>query len=94
MSKAPTALKYANLLQQSQQEKDNQELEFQVEAAKQQLEADILATKRELAIENKKLLEAKSSRTFNSQKIIDVQIKIEGLQDGLARLNNLLAELF
>ena len=92
----PTAqgLKYLNLLQQSQTEKNEQEQEFQAEAAKQQLEADILATKRSLAISRQDLLKAKSAQPFNAQNIINVQIHIEGLEDGLDRLLTLMEELF
>ena len=88
------ASKYKDLLQQSQQEKDAQQVEFQVEEAQQQLQADILATKRSLASSKQALLIAKSAQPFNSQKVIDHQLHIEGLEDGLRRLNGLLEELF
>lgn len=91
---ATKVLKYQDLLQQSQQEKDALQLEFQVEEAKQQLESDILATKRLLATKNQELLKAKSAQPFNAQRIIDVQIHIEGLEDGLSRLLDLMEELF
>ena len=91
---AAQGLKYRDLLQQSQQEKDAQEREFQVEEAKQLLEADILATKRSLAISRQDLLKAKLAQPFNAQRIIDVQIQIEGLEDGLDKLLNLMEELF
>ena len=87
-------LKYQQLLQQSQQEKDQQALEFQVEEAKQQLEADILATKRSLASSRQDLLKAKSAQPFDAQKIINIQIRVEGLEDGLSRLLDLMEELF
>ena len=91
---ATKPLKYQDLLQQSQQEKDQQALEFQVEEAKQQLEADILATKRSLAASKQDLLKAKSAQPFDAQKIINIQIRVEGLEDGLSRLLNLMEELF
>lgn len=91
---ATKPLKYQQLLQQSQQEKDQQALEFQVEEAKQQLEADILATKRSLAASKQDLLKAKSAQPFDAQKIINIQIRVEGLEDGLSRLLNLMEELF
>jgi hypothetical protein len=40
------------------------------------------------------LLAAKSAESFNSQDVINAQLKVEGLEDGLKRLNGLLAELF
>ena len=91
---ATKPLKYQDLLQQSQQEKDQQALEFQVEEARQQLEADILATKRSLAANKQDLLKAKSAQPFDAQKIIDIQIRVEGLEDGLSRLLDLMEELF
>jgi hypothetical protein len=69
-------------------------VEFQVEEAQQQLQADVLATKRSLAAENQQLLKAKTAYPFNSQSVINSQIKIDGYVDGLNRLNALLAELF
>jgi hypothetical protein len=69
-------------------------VEFQVEEAQQQLQADVLATKRSLASSKQSLLAAKSARPFNSQDVINAQLQIEGLEDGLKRLNGLLAELF
>jgi hypothetical protein len=69
-------------------------VEFQVEEAQQQLQADVLATKRSLASSRQSLLAAKSARPFNSQNVINQQLQIEGLEDGLNRLNGLLAELF
>ena len=87
-------LKYRDLLQQSQKEKDEQQVEFQVEEAQQQLQADVLATKRSLASSKQVLQAAKSARPFDSQAVINAQLQIEGLEDGLNRLNGLLAELF
>ena len=94
MKKNTEALKYKDLLQQSQQEKDAQQVEFQVEEALQQLQADVLATKRSLASSKQVLLAAKSARPFDSQAVINAQLQIEGLEDGLRRLNGLLEELF
>jgi multidrug efflux pump subunit AcrA (membrane-fusion protein) len=78
----------------SQEQKDKQELQFKVEESEQQLAADILATKRSLAKANKELLQAKSAYPFDSKKIINAQLEVEGLEDGLSRLVNLQQELF
>jgi len=60
----------------------------------QSLDADILATKKSLAGEKASLLRLKSKFPLNAQDIIDTQLRIEGLEDGLKRLGLLKAELF
>ena len=60
----------------------------------QSLQADILATKRALAARKSDLARAKSSYPLNADKIIEFQIDIEGMEDGLKRLNALREELF
>ena len=89
-----SALKYRDLLLQSAQDKELQEVEFRVEEMQQSLEADILATKRSLAGERATLVRYKSQFPLMAQYIIDSQIRIESLEDGLARLNALKQELF
>lgn len=93
--KSPAAaLKYKELLLQSSQEKELQEVEFRVEEMQQSLEADILATKRSLASEKASLVRYKSQFPLNAQNVVNVQVKIESLEDGLARLIALKEELF
>lgn len=89
-----TQLKYKDLLLQSSQEKEAQEVEFRVEEMSQSLDADILATKRSLASEKASLVRLKSSFPLHVQQIIDTQLRIESLEDGLKRLGDLKAELF
>ena len=89
-----SALKYRDLLLQSSQDKEAQEVEFRVEEMQQSLEADILATKRSLAGERATLVRYKSQFPLMAQYVIDSQIRIESLEDGLARLNALKQELF
>jgi hypothetical protein len=60
----------------------------------QSLEADILATKRSLASERATLIRYKSQFPLVAQNIVNHQVKIESLEDGLARLNALKSELF
>jgi hypothetical protein len=94
MATKTTAVKYKDLLLQSSQEKEAQEVEFKVEEMQQSLDADILATKKSLAGEKASLLRLKSKFPLNAQDIIDTQLRIEGLEDGLKRLGLLKAELF
>ena len=89
-----SALKYKDLLLQSAQDKELQEVEFRVEEMQQSLEADILATKRSLAGERATLVRYKSQFPLMAQHVIDSQIRIESLEDGLSRLNALKEELF
>lgn len=89
-----SALKYKDLLLQSAQDKELQEVEFRVEEMAQSLEADILATKRSLAGERATLVRYKSQFPLAAQYVIDSQIRIESLEDGLARLIALKEELF
>lgn len=60
----------------------------------QQLEADILATKRLKVSKTKDLSDAKASYPVNFQLIVSLQVEIEGLEDGLRRLTKLKTELF
>ena len=89
-----SALKYKDLLLQSSQDKELQEVEFRVEEMQQSLEADILATKRSLASEKATLVRYKSQFPLMAQFVIDSQIRIESLEDGLVRLSALKEELF
>jgi hypothetical protein len=47
-----------------------------------------------LGISEKELVSLKEAYPFDSQSIIDKQIEIEGLKDGLMRLEELQIELF
>ena len=89
-----SALKYKDLLLQSSQDREEQEVEFKVEEMAQSLDADILATKRSLASEKANLVRYKSQFPLDAQKVINTQIKIESLEDGLKRLDQLKSELF
>ena len=87
-------LKYKELLQQSEKEKESAEIEFQVEQTKLQLQADLLSTKQSLVAKRKELTASKSKYDFNVQKIINLQIEVESLEDGVKRIEKLQAELF
>jgi len=86
--------KYADLLQQSQQEKVLQQVLFRAEEARLQLQGDILATQRELAAKQSFLVTLKGSYPFNSAAIIATAVEIDGLAEGLNRLQSLMNELF
>lgn len=90
----PQVLKYKDLRQQSQTQKELMELEYEENSAKLQLESDILATNLSLGKVQKELRIAKSEFPLNTQEIINKQIEVESLLDGLKRLEKLKNELF
>lgn len=57
------------------------------------LASDILATKQALALAKKEAEEARNSVSFDSQKIINADLKVENLEDGLKRLGILGTEM-
>lgn len=89
-----TQSQYAKSRQQSHQDRESQEIEFQVSEAQLQLQADVLATKQSLAGKRKELKFAKEAFPLDAQSIINLQIQVESLEDGLTRLENLEKELF
>ena len=88
------ALKYKDRLLQSDQEKAQEDVEYQVEQAKLQLDADLLATKRSLAESEKDLVTLKSTFPLNAASIVDQQGDVAELKAGLAALEALKKELF
>ena len=88
------SLKYKELLLQSQEEKDQKDVQFQVEQAELQLQSDILATKQSLAKVKGSLEVNKSACPFNAADVVETQVAVESLEDGLKRLEALKVELF
>ena len=69
------------------------EVQFMVEETKLQLQSDILATKRDLEKAKANLASLKNDYPLNPQAIIEVQLNVESLEDGLKRLDTLSNEL-
>lgn len=76
----------------SNEELDQKEIQYAVEEAKLQLQSDILATEKSLASKKAELDDAKCTVPLNSINIINLQIEVESLEDGLKRLNALKKE--
>jgi hypothetical protein len=85
---------YKNQKLISTEEINNQQVEFNVRQAKLQLQADILSTEQLISDGEVKLKLAKQTYPFNSERIIDAQLKLEACQEGLKRLKELETELF
>jgi hypothetical protein len=88
------SLSYIARIQQSQLEKDASAASFQAEEANLQLQSDLNATKKELSVANRAVETAKGANPFSSKNVIDAQIKVEGLTEGVKRLEKLQSELF
>jgi len=89
-----TQLKLADLLRQSDEERKNEDVSFEVKQTELQLNSDILATERSLAEAKKNRRDTILETPFSAEAVIKVDIEIESLTDGLKRLNALKTELF
>lgn len=85
---------YANRIQQSQEEKDQQAVKSAVKKAELQLQADIIATEESLVNAETNLELAKAAIPFNSQAIINAKIAVESAENGLKELQAIKLELF
>lgn len=87
-----TRIDYAKKELLSTEELNQQEVSYMVDEAKLQFDADVLNTKRALATKKAELEEAKTSYPIDTLKIINLQIEVESLEDGLKRLEILKKE--
>ena len=85
-------LNYAEKKLMCESEVAQQEVSFMVNEAKLQFEADELATKRALATKQKELEEVKMTYPLDTNRIINLQIEVEGLEDGIKRMGKLRKE--
>ena len=73
----------------SSEEVSQKEVKYAVENAKLQLQSDILATESALADKKAELDEAKTTYPLDSLNIVNLEIEVENLEDGLLRLKKL-----
>lgn len=85
-------INYAKKELLSEEELNQQEVSYMVDEAKLQFDADVLNTKRALATKKAELDEAKTSYPIDTLNIINLQIEVESLEDGLKRLEILKKE--
>ena len=83
---------YKNMKLLSEEQKSEQELQFAVEEAKQQLQADTWATKRSLADAKKRLEIAKTTFPLEATTIVNISNEVEGYELGLKKLEALAKE--
>ena len=87
-----TRINYAKKELLSTEELNQQEVSYMVDEAKLQFDADVLNTKRALATKKAELEEVKTSYPIDTLNIINLQIEVESLEDGLKRLEILKQE--
>lgn len=87
-------LKYAQLLAQSKDQKDEAERQLNVEEAQQDLDSAILNQKRSISGATRRLAEIKGRFPLDIDGIADAKQELRDLQAGLDDLNALKVELF
>ena len=87
-------LSYQQRLQQSEQQRKDSELSLLVREKSAQLSQDIVATERSLFSKQIELERALGSENLDFKKIVDLQSDIEGIENGLEKLESLKQVLF
>lgn len=86
--------KYLDLISKSKSEQDQEQLELYNEESRQNVDADILATKKEIAQVKRELASMKSQKPLKPKETIMVSQKLRALNNGLQALQDLRTELF
>lgn len=86
--------KYELNLRKSPDQLEEEQIGFKAREAKQQIEGDILETEKSLSKARIELSQAESSYPFNSEKVVKAELKIEGFEAGLKRLEAIKKRLF
>jgi len=87
-------LTYEERISRSPEEMLSQEKQYQIEDAKDQLDADIKATRRALSKAERNLDPLYSAFPLDTQAIFAAEDNVKALKAGLERLNDLSSKLF
>ena len=77
----------------SMEEKSEQEVSYMVNATNLQLQSQILETRRLLEVNKCTLQEAKQTYPLDPERVIELELEVEALTDGIERLEKLSEEL-
>ena len=88
------AKKYSTLINKTEVEINKEEKAFRVEEAEQQLNQDLLSTRRSLAILKRAVVSAKSAYPLDAQTIIRAEEEVEAKERAVSKLEGYLAEMF
>ena len=87
-------MKYLKLRQKTQDQLSKEQLDYEVEDNKLQLEADLRETQRALSLAKQNLLALKSQKMLSSVAILKEMDNIRGYEEGIKSLEELVKELF
>lgn len=87
-------MKYKNLIKRSQEQLTKEQLAYQAEDAEAQLREDLRLTQRAIKVAERELSQLKCAARLSSQALLDKMTEIEAYQEGVAKLEKLLEELF
>ena len=87
-------VKFSERVLASKSEKDQLELQYQIEDAEDQLKSDIKATERALTQAKRELEKSYGALPFNTQNILNAEANVDSLTEGLAKSKALLKKLF
>lgn len=93
-NKKQPSTKYIALRQKSDSQLEMEQLQYDVEDNKSQLEVDLRETQRSLVAEKRKLEQLKSAKVLSSTAILNQMVLIEELEKGVKSLEALIEELF
>lgn len=94
ITKNTKIMNYKALLLRDDEQKFSESIEFAVEEAKQQIDADILATKRSLSTSKMDLQQLKGKTPFSAKALVEKHVEVEGYEKGLKILELYKSELF
>lgn len=86
-------MSYRSNITQDKSQLEAEQVEFTVEDGKQSIDADILATKKDINIVKGEIAKAKRAIPFDSSAVLKQIVKKEGLEKGLKLLEDLKEEL-
>lgn len=94
LNTASTTPKYIDLISKSKEQMEREQLDLFVEESRQNIDADILATKKEIAKVTRALQDRKAKMPLDPKAVLEVKQELIELQAGLAELEALKTELF
>ena len=83
-----------SIVQQTESQKEEAQLDHDVAQSKLQLESDLLETKRELSVAEQKLEQLKSNIPLSAQDILSAEADVRDLKAGVDGIRRLKEELF